>query len=164
MQRTAEIGALSPLLLTPTGEAQAYAFGHDPTPWFLFRRGIGRLCARRGTNWRPSTDIDTNWVSGACMMLRRSALDKVGGLDERIFMYFEDNDLCLRLRAAGYRIVYSPDAQITHIGGQSMKHNPRAQVAYRDSLRYFYSKHYTALDRLLLRVLLPLYAALTRGR
>lgn len=163
LRRSPEIGAVSPLLLTPSGDAQTFAFGHDPTPWFLLKRGFYRLFTQRKTNWRPVSATETDWVSGACMMLRRTALNDVGGLDEHIFMYFEDNDLCLRLRKAGHRVVYYPDVHVTHIGGQSVKRNPRALNAYRESLRYFYSKHYSWLDRLLLRIMLPLYAALTRN-
>lgn len=158
-----EIGAISPLLLTPAGGAQSFAFGHDPTPWILLNRGFRKLFTNFQADWRPTTAITTDWVSGACMMLRRSALRIAGNLDEHIFMYFEDNDLCLRLRKAGYSVVYCPYAHITHIGGQSAKKNPKSLKAYRDSLRYFYLKHYSLLDRIFLRIMLPLYSALARN-
>jgi GT2 family glycosyltransferase len=62
-------------------------------------------------------------------------------------MYFEDNDLCLRLRRAGWQVYYYPDVAITHLGGQSLRQNPAARGAYQASLRYFYGKHYGPLAR-----------------
>ncbi len=59
------------------------------------------------------------WISGACMLLRRTALEQVGGLDERFFLYREDMDLCRRLRAAGWDVRYEPAATARHIGGAS---------------------------------------------
>ena len=64
-----------------------------------------------------------DWVSGACMLVRRSALEEVGGFDERFFLYCEDKDLCRRLRAAGYDVRYEPRATVRHHGGASA---PRA--------------------------------------
>jgi N-acetylglucosaminyl-diphospho-decaprenol L-rhamnosyltransferase len=63
------------------------------------------------------------WVSGACMLIRRSVLDSVGGLDEGFFLYCEDTDLCARIRAAGHEIRYEPAAVARHQGGASA---PRA--------------------------------------
>jgi N-acetylglucosaminyl-diphospho-decaprenol L-rhamnosyltransferase len=69
--------------------------------------------------WSPE------WVSGACVLLRRAALDEVGGLDEGFFLYREDMDLCRRLRDAGWDIRYEPGAVCAHVGGASA---PRASL------------------------------------
>lgn len=65
------------------------------------------------------TDLD--WVSGACLAVRRAALDQAGMFDESIFMYSEDMELCYRVKQAGYRVVYAPTAQVKHFVGQGMK-------------------------------------------
>lgn len=59
------------------------------------------------------------WLSGACMLIRRSAFEAVGGFDDGFFLYCEDQDLCRRLRAAGGRIRYEPSAAVAHPGGHS---------------------------------------------
>jgi GT2 family glycosyltransferase len=82
------------------------------------------------------TPLDVDWVSGACMLVRRQALTQVGGMDERFFLYWEDADLCRRLTEVGWHIVYFPGATIVHAGGRSSIH------AYRDSL---YAFHRSAL-------------------
>jgi GT2 family glycosyltransferase len=68
----------------------------------------------------PRTDIDVDWVSGACMILRRTMLND-NLFDPAFFMYGEDMELCHRLKTAGHRVVYSPAASIVHYQGASMK-------------------------------------------
>src|SRR3954451_22100965 len=60
-----------------------------------------------------------DWVSGACMLVRRSAFEAIGGWDERFFLYCEDTDLCVRLQAAGHAVRFVPAATVWHVGGAS---------------------------------------------
>ena len=76
-----------------------------------------------------------DWVCSACMLLRRSALDQVGLLNERYFVYMDDVDLCQRLWDAGWHVWYYPDAEAVHIAGQSTKRQT-GQVS-REALRSF---------------------------
>jgi N-acetylglucosaminyl-diphospho-decaprenol L-rhamnosyltransferase len=82
----------------------------------------------------PSVIVD--WVSGAAMLARRDALDRVGGLDERFFMYWEDADLCRRLRDNGFEIRYAPGARVVHVAGQS------SRTVRRLALREFHRSAY----------------------
>jgi GT2 family glycosyltransferase len=149
----AEAGAVGPRLLQSNGEPQAFAFGHDPTLPYLLRRGISRLMLKRALHdWRTTQIQEVDWVSGACLLTRRKTIDQVGLLDENFFMYFEDNDWCLQIRQAGWKVYYNPQVEIMHMGGQSLKQNPAARRAYYRSLDYFYAKHYSPLARLALRV------------
>ena len=66
-----------------------------------------------------------DWVSGACILVRRDALVELGGLDEGFFMYCEDIDLCRRLQTSGYELVFEPAASVVHLGGASA---PRAAL------------------------------------
>lgn len=155
-------GACAPRLRLPDGAAQPYSFGQDPRPAYLLRRALAQKVLRRPLHdWQTTRTQRQDWVSGACLLLRRAAIAQVGGLDENIFLYFEDNDLCLRLRQAGWQVWYHPQVAITHIGGQSAQHNPAAAAAYRHSLRYFYRKHYGPAANLFLRLALSLYARLS---
>jgi len=152
-----EAGAVGPRLLRPGGTPQPYAFGSDPTIGYLLRRGANRLLFRRPLHdWATTTIQEVDWVSGACLLVRREAIEQVGLLDEQIFMYFEDNDWCLRMRSAGWQVYYVPQVEITHLGGQSVAQNPAVRSAYYRSLEYFYKKHYGWPERVLLRALLPI--------
>jgi hypothetical protein len=153
-----EAGAVGPRLLRPGGTPQPYAFGSDPTIGYLLRRGANRLLFRRPLHdWATTTIQEVDWVSGACLLVRREAIEQVGLLDEQIFMYFEDNDWCLRMRAAGWKIYYNPGVAIVHLGGQSLARNPGAHAAYYRSLEYFYGKHYGRVARTLLGAFLAPY-------
>jgi N-acetylglucosaminyl-diphospho-decaprenol L-rhamnosyltransferase len=101
------------------------------------------------------------WVSGSCLVARRTALEAVGGFDERFFLYEEDADLCRRLREAGWRVVFTPEAEVKHHLGRSMSKAPRrGRLEYHRSHLLYYSKHNGPLSRTSLRVLLAARAAL----
>jgi N-acetylglucosaminyl-diphospho-decaprenol L-rhamnosyltransferase len=78
--------------------------------------GLDELVTEPAVYARPGRP---DWVSGACMLIRRSALAAVGGMDERFFLYCEDTDICKRLRDAGHDVRYEPAAIASHVGGQS---------------------------------------------
>jgi N-acetylglucosaminyl-diphospho-decaprenol L-rhamnosyltransferase len=84
----------------------------------LFRNAgwTDELIRDRDAYERPGSP---DWVSGACMLVRRSVFEQVGGFDERFFLYCEDKDLCRRIREAGYEVRYEPAATARHHGGQS---------------------------------------------
>jgi N-acetylglucosaminyl-diphospho-decaprenol L-rhamnosyltransferase len=95
--------------------------------------------------------VQVDWVSGACMLLRRDAYEAAGRFDAGYFMYFEEMDFCLRLRRAGWRVVYDPGAEVTHILGGSTRSAPYRKVwnHHRSALR-FYCRRYARDLRLLL--------------
>lgn len=81
-----------------------------------------RLFGRVDRTWAdPNEAADVDWVPGAYSIIRKSVLDAVGWFDERFFLYFEEVDLCRRIKAAGARVRYWPSIQVVHIGGESSK-------------------------------------------
>jgi len=163
MESHPDAGACGPRLLRTDGTTQPFAFGNDPTPAYLLRRATNRLLRGQPMHDWDTTEVQSvDWVAGTCLCVRRTAMEEVGLLDEAMFMYFEDNDWCLRLRQKGWRVYYAPEVAIVHVGGRSRVQNPRAGAAYYDSLRYFYAKHYGPLSRLWLWLSLPLYRMLVR--
>jgi N-acetylglucosaminyl-diphospho-decaprenol L-rhamnosyltransferase len=108
----------------------------------LWQRNPWTLAYRRESD--PSDQArDAGWLSGSCLMVRRSAFDAIDGFDEGYFMYFEDVDLGFRLGRAGYRNVYEPSAQVTHVGAHSTgSESARMVAAHHASARRFLSKKY----------------------
>ena len=114
-----------------------------------------------------------DWVSGACFLVRRSAFEQVGGFDESYFMYAEDVDLCWRLGRRGWRVLYLPSAEVTHLQGVSTEHHPFRMIAeHHRSLFRFASRSSSGWRRLLLplvalgigvRACLACVARVTRG-
>lgn len=101
-------------------------------PWLL--RGTVRAHARAG---------EVAWGGAACMLVRREAFEAVGGFDERFFLYWEDVDLCRRIRSAGYRLRYLPEPVAVHHWGKSASQLSAVALreAYRSRLLYF-RKHF----------------------
>jgi len=91
------------------------------------------------TDQTHPTSVD--WVSGACMVIRRETLRDVGPLDERFFMYFEDADLCRRARAAGWLVYYLPEVEIVHQTGSSSRSKPMAIWLLHKSAFLYHRKH-----------------------
>ncbi len=84
---------------------------------------------------------EVDWVSGACMLLRRRTLEEIGLMDERFFMYFEDADLCRRAREADWLVCYLPQVEIFHHTGASTRAKPRAIWNLHKSAFLYHRKH-----------------------
>lgn len=109
--RYPDAGVLAPALRDPDG---GWEVSHDVG---LFRR---LDLPRRRTDPEPGGDICAEYVSGAAMLIRRAVLQQVGGFDPNIFLYYEDDDFCLRVRKAGFSLVRVADAVVHHVGGGSI--------------------------------------------
>lgn len=144
------VGIVGPKLLNPDGSLQ-FSCRRFPNPVAAAFRNtlLGR--------WFPNNPYvreylmqefdhterrDVDWLSGAALFIRKDVLDKVGGLDPRLFMYCEDVDLCKRCWDAGWRVVYVPQAVVTHAIGRSTDQVADKMIVrfHRSMLRY-YSKH-----------------------
>lgn len=101
--------------------------------------------------------IATGWLSGACVLVRRSAFEQIGGFDPRYFMYFEDVDLGKRFTEAGWTNLHVPSAIVTHTGGQSTKrYSRRMLIAHHQSAYRYLAERYSAWYLWPLRVALRL--------
>jgi N-acetylglucosaminyl-diphospho-decaprenol L-rhamnosyltransferase len=153
-----DLAAVGPALLNPDGSQYPSARAHASTTDAVGHAVLGRLFPRNrftrryrqlDAHWDRPRDVD--WVSGAFMFLRRSALDSVGGWDERYFMYMEDFDLCWRLRRLGWRVAYEPGGRVTHVQGASTKTRPyRMIVEHHRSAYRFLARRWRGAQRLLL--------------
>ena len=145
METHPDVGIVGPRLLNADGSLQL-SCGIPPTPWTevcnklllhipfpFFKMG----------DWAHDRVREVGWVTGACLLARRAMLDRIGLLDEGMFMYYEDLDLCLRARRAGWKVCYLPDAQAVHLGGATSRgvFGPMLVASGRSSF-YFFRKHY----------------------
>lgn len=123
METHADVGVCGPQLLNPDGSIQQsyYRFYSIITP-ALRRLWLGNLAFARAhldaflmRDADVSRPFDADFIMGACLFVRVSALARVGLMDERFFLYFEDTDWCKRFWDAGYRVSYVPQAKVYHI-------------------------------------------------
>ena len=162
-----EVAAAGPRTRSPDGAAQV-SFGPRLTPRSEWRqrrlvKGVkqGAAWARREAERLASAEREPDWISGSCLLARRDALQAVGYFDEGFFLYEEDADLCLRLRQAGWRIAFTPEAEVIHRLGSSMAKAPAlSRIEYQRSHLRYYRKHNGPLLTGALRGLLALLALL----
>jgi GT2 family glycosyltransferase len=149
-----EAGATAGRLLNPDGSFQSgFAPFSTLLEEFLIVTHIGELLWSGYPSHGDSTEIKTTgWMSSACLLVRRAALDQVGLLDESYFIYGDEADLQYRLNKAGWKVVFLPNSSIIHFGGRSMDRWKRRKMVYRGKMM-FYKKNYGFLSTLLLRLL-----------
>jgi len=161
-----EIAVAGPRLLNKDGSFQA-SVGRFPTLpvvfWMLFREHFGGSTYVRRS---PTEGGEVDWVMGAALMARKEVFEKTGLLDEKMFMYMEEVEWCYRAKKAGFKIYFYPDVQITHLwqgSSQTGRKDPILNI-YR-GLTYFYRKHRSPLEFIILRLLLKFKAmgAITVG-
>ena len=111
---------------------------------------LSTLGRRWRGDWYPSHGPEAtrgaqrvDYVEGACLLVRRTAFEQVGGLDEGYFMYAEEVDWCRRMRDQGWEVWYQPLAKVVHIGGASSATRKTSREAdlYRSRVRYFRTYH-----------------------
>jgi len=144
-----EVAIVGPRLVDADGRPEI-SFGAMMGPASDARQKLlGRLYARgwaaavRRVERLARTAHYPDWISGACMLARRADLEAVGLFDERFFLYTEDVDLCAGVRARGRRVRFTPEAEVTHLRGQSGRHDRQAvSRASVESRVAFYRKHH----------------------
>jgi GT2 family glycosyltransferase len=160
-----QVGLAGPRTRSPDGAIQV-STGPDLSlagEWRQRRlvRGVARRdpLALAEAERRHDHEHEPDWLSGACLMARREALEAVGGFDERFFLYQEDADLCRRVRAAGWRVVFTPAAEVRHALGRSMARAPgRSRLEYHRSHLLYYAKHNGSRQVLALSLVLAVRA------
>lgn len=95
------------------------------------------------TDWDHASVREVDWLSGACLMVRRAAIDQVGAMDERFFMFNEDVDWCRRMKLADWAVTYVPEARVVHhIGASRKKVAPKVIVERHRGMSYYFRKHH----------------------
>ena len=148
-----ETGAFGCKVLNSDGSYQVSArpFASLRAEWIVafYLRWLGHLgswlTADAYPGWKGETRRNVDWITGCFMLIRGELLRRLGGFDEQFFYYYEDMDLCRRIRESNYPIVYTPDASITHLKGHStnLRLPPVTFALDRQITRYrYYYKYY----------------------
>src|SRR5512133_3482843 len=155
LEQHPKTGAVGGKLLNPDGTTQAgYNYFSNLFQEFLVATRLGEFIRPGYPAVMTAGEIrSVDWMGSACVMVRRSALDKVGLLDEGYFIYGDETDLQYRLKKAGWDVYYLPEATTVHYGGRSMNRWGRRKMVYRRKL-IFYQKNYGFGRTLALRILI----------
>jgi GT2 family glycosyltransferase len=129
------IGIVGPRLVDEKNNTQEWIAGKEVT---ILSTLLNNLGYKRDENiWESTVPVECAWVSGAAMFIRKDIFQKLGGFDEKFFMYFEDIDLCRRARQAEYKVLYLPSFIVKHLGGRSF-FNKKLQKRYYHASQYRY--------------------------
>ena len=152
LQEHPDVGLVGPRLLNKDGSLQRSCF-RFPYPAAAWRENlwISNLFSHRSPlgdyrRWNHDEERAVDYVIGACLLIRRSVFDQVGGFDERFFMYSEEADWQKRIGDAGWKVVFLPTVEVTHLGGASgAAEKARINRHFFESLDYYEWKHYGLL-------------------
>jgi N-acetylglucosaminyl-diphospho-decaprenol L-rhamnosyltransferase len=145
-----DVGVVAPQLLNTDGSVQSSRRRFPTLMTALFESTWLQSIAPRGVlrdyYLLDRTDDETqevDWAVGACLLVRREVMDQVGTLDERFFMYSEEMDWCRRIKQAGWKMVYLPEAQVIHHMGKSSDQVVAQRHIYfqTSKVRYFRKHH-----------------------
>jgi hypothetical protein len=154
MDKNREAGICGGQLLNKDGSLQN-SIANIPTlaTELLNKSLLRRFFPRRfpGKEFRFDLPLSVESIIGACMVVRREAIDKVGWLDESYFFFFEETDWCLSMKKDGWLIFFHPQARIYHLRGETAKkNNTAARIEYWRSRYTFFRKHYSSVVLVLL--------------
>ena len=152
LEANPKVGVVGSLILTPDGEP-AYGAFRFPSIVREFedaaRTAVLSKMLERGRDTSPIAleKREVDWVSGSSVMFRQAMLDEIGLFDEAYFLYFEETDLCLRAKRAGWEIWSLPASRVTHIGGVATGMNRWERVPryWFDSRFYYFRKNFGLL-------------------
>jgi GT2 family glycosyltransferase len=146
------VAVAGPKILNPDGSIEFSARMFPDHFTFLFNRYSlltrlfpGNPFSRRYllTDWDHASVREVDWVSGACLLVRREAIERVGPMDEAFFMFNEDVDWCRRMKLAGWSVCYVPGAVVVHhIGASRRKVQSRVIYARHLGMIHYFHKHH----------------------
>jgi GT2 family glycosyltransferase len=161
LQRHPEVGVAGPALRNPDGSRQTSCW-RFPTPLRSWMECVGLLwvqkvfvsaCFGGECEGAPSFSGAVDWLSGACLMIRRKAWSQAGGFDESFFLYSEETDLQRRIRDAGWDIHFVAGAGAVHFGGASgQDSSERTREHFFAGVDRYFAKHHGFLGVVSLRI------------
>lgn len=173
MDANPQIGVAGPKLVLENGELDKACRRSFPTPAVAFYHysGLAKLFpkSKRFARYNmtfadPDQELEVDSVVGAYMQVRREAVEAVGLMDETFFMYGEDLDWAFRIKAAGWRVFYTPSVTVKHVKRAASRQSKRAQFEFYRAMLIFYRKHYRAKTPLWLHSLVLLGLLVKGGR
>ncbi len=150
-----EVGIIAPSLVLTSGQLQPWSGGENISPLSTIFQNIFHK------NFAPFPKKDAivslAWVSGAALLIRKNLFEKVGGFDENFFMYFEDVDLCKRMRKLGKKVLLLSQPNVLHYGGSSINNNKTQKQFYYTSQDYYFEKHFGQVQAKLIKFIRKLF-------
>ena len=148
-----QLGAVSPTLLLTDKTPQKSAYGMFPTIWRL----VTQMTKKDPTLKYHNNYAAVDWISGYAFIIEKTIFEKINGWDANFFLYYEDIEICRKLKACSYKVAVCKDAQIIHLGGQSLKLNSVKTKFFYESQDYYFKKWHGAISSFILKIFRKFY-------
>lgn len=162
-QHYIRVGIVAPVLLTKThrlfkrqGSAELTPIAAIFSLSFIFKFFPRNKVARSYLlfDWDKKTTKSVAVAPGTAFVIRKRVFQKIGGFDEQFFLFFEEDDLCKRVRKLGYEIIIYPNARIVHLVGKSMQKNANVSSIFANSRYLFFKKYFGTITALIIEGIL----------
>lgn len=144
-------GIIGPKLITLENKTQQWCAGTETSLWNTLRNNLG--FSKSKNIWTSQKPTKCAWVSGACLFILKELFSALDGFDENFFMYFEDEDLCKRVRENGHKVIYFPEFTVRHLGGKSFGEKKEQKKLFYESQDYYFKKHFGKIKHNLLKLI-----------
>jgi len=141
-------------LISSEESPQRFAYEKFFTLVGLFQNKLKKSDSKLDVN---KDELQTDWVSAAAMIIKMNVFNKLNGFDESFFMYFEDQDLCMRSKLLGYLVGVVPEYKVFHYEGIALIKNSDRVAHYNQSLYKYFRKHRPIFEQIILKLLKPIY-------
>lgn len=146
-----DLGIVGARLVTGEGKTQEWSAGEKIDLLDILRNNLG--FPKNKKIWASPTKREVAWVAATALFIRKALFEKAEGFDEKMFMYFEDIDLCTRINKLGYKVLYFPNFSVLHLGGESYKNQKDQKKHYYASQGYYFKKHCSKAEYYAIKVL-----------
>ncbi len=150
LEENKSTGILAPRLLNSDKSLQDKSYGAYPRLMDLI---LSHFIKKEKIPSERTNSFEVDWLSGAALIIRHELFKRIGGWDNKFFMYFEDVDLCRRTKDANYKIIIAPSVSLIHLSGKSLSKNNKRKYYYYASQNYYFKKHYGLLSLLILKII-----------
>ena len=144
------IGIIGGGIADRKNQNQEWSAGKELSIYNLVRNNLG--VSRSEAIWNSPEKVECDWVAGTVMFIKKDLFEKLGGFDERFFMYFEDVDLCRRARHLGKKVIFFPELKIFHGSGESYKDKRLQKKHYYDSMEKYFQKNHGWLSWIIVKI------------
>lgn len=157
-----DIGILAPSLITADGKTQPWGSGTEITP---LKTLLTNFFQTKKPYLSESASVSTvDWVSGAAFLIKKDLFEKIGGFDENFFMYFEDVDLCKRVKNTDKKILLLSSSRVLHHGGGSSENNHDQKKIYYASQDHYFKKHFGLIQSKIITIVRKPFVAIKNSR
>lgn len=161
LQNKKQAAIVAPLLLQKNNEPIPLQGSKTLTPFraivclsFINKYFPNNLIAREYWHmaWDKKEIIETDVVPGTAFLIKKKIFAEIGGFDERMFLFFEEDDLCMRIKKLGYKMFINPNAELVHLWGESTKSLKNTKEIFKKSRQYYFEKHFGKLSAFLVEL------------